>query len=127
MAKSTKKTADITPEIIKGIEDVKGFDIIEMNLSKLDNAVVDKFIICSGNSSTQVDAIADTIIEEVRKKHNIKPWRKEGFLNKEWILIDFVDIVVHVFQPHIREFYNIEELWADAKMKRYENALDSSN
>ncbi len=127
MAKSTKKSTDITPEIIKGIEDVKGYDIIEMNLSKLNNAVVDKFIICTGNSSTQVDAIAETIIEEVRKAHNIKPWRKEGFLNKEWILIDYVDIVIHVFQPHIREFYNIEELWGDAQMKRHENTMNNSN
>lgn len=127
MAKGTKEVADITKDIIKGIEDVKGFDIIEMNLTKLNNSIVDKFIICSGNSSTQVDAIADTIIEEVRKNHGIKPWRKEGFLNKEWILIDFVDIVVHVFQPHIREFYNIEELWADGKITRHDDVSSNLN
>lgn len=102
----------------------KGFDIISMDLSKISSAVCKEFVICSGNSSTQVEAIADSILDEVWKTTNEKPWHKEGFENKEWILIDFVDVVVHVFQPDIREFYALEDLWADAGITRYESSVE---
>jgi ribosome-associated protein len=66
-----------------------------------------------------VEAIADSIEDEVRKGMNIKPWHVEGYENKEWILMDYIDTVVHVFQPEIREFYAIEDLWADAVLKKH--------
>lgn len=121
-----KKTTEnvLLKTIIKGIEEKKGFDIISMDLSKISSAVCKEFVICSGNSSTQVEAIADSILDEVWKTTNEKPWHKEGFENKEWILIDFVDVVVHVFQPDIREFYALEDLWADAGITRYESSVE---
>jgi ribosome-associated protein len=106
--------------IIKGITDKKGASITSLDLSSLPNAMCDSFVVCNGNSSTQVEAIADSIIDEVRKGTGEKPWHVEGYQNKEWILIDFVNIVVHIFQPHIREHYGIESLWADAPSRSFE-------
>lgn len=119
MAKRKKKTniSDSLSEIvIKGIQEKKGKNIVSMNLKNIQNAVTDYFIVCHGTSSTQVTAIADSIESEVRKVAGIKPWHKEGFQNAEWILIDYADVVVHVFQEKIRNFYQIESLWADAEV-----------
>lgn len=92
-----------------------------MNLKNIQNAVTDYFIICHGTSSTQVEAIADSIEFEVKKITGIKPWHKEGFQNAEWILLDYADVVVHIFQEKIRAFYQIESLWADAEIINIES------
>jgi ribosome-associated protein len=105
--------------IIKGIEEKKGLDIVALDLSGIPGAICKSFVLCNGNSGTQVEAIADSVIDEVRKGIGEKPWHVEGYTNKEWILIDFVDVVVHVFQPDIRDFYGLEELWADAPSQHY--------
>ena len=115
MTKENKSTDLLITEIIKGIEDVKGEHIILMDLRAIETAVCDYFIICDGNSNTQVSAIAGSIQKNVGKKLKEKPWHIEGEQNAEWILIDYVNVVVHVFQKPTREFYNIEELWGDAK------------
>ena len=79
------------------------------------------FIICHGNTKIQVEAIAEAIEENVRQKIADKPWHKEGLENAEWILLDYVDVVVHIFQESTRSFYNLEKLWADAVIKEYES------
>jgi ribosome-associated protein len=102
--------------VLQGIQDVKGLDITIMDLRKIENTVCDYFIICSGNSNTQVNAITSSIQKVVSKAQQEKPWHVEGTENGEWVLMDFVDVVVHIFQPDIRTYYNLEGLWGDAKI-----------
>ncbi len=116
MTKKIAKTDLLITEIIKGIEDVKGENTTILDLRKIDNTVCDYFIICDGNSNTQVSAISGSIQKNVGKKVKEKPWHVEGENNAEWILIDYVNVVVHVFQKYTREFYNLEGLWGDAKI-----------
>lgn len=122
MAKTLAKDKQaLVRSIIKGIEEKKGYEIICIHLDKIENAVTDYFIICHGTSKTQVDAIADSVIDTVRKDIQEKPWQQEGFENAEWILLDYVKAVVHIFQQDTRKFYKLEELWADAKVERIGN------
>ncbi|GAB4144365.1 MAG: hypothetical protein Fur0041_19270 [Bacteroidia bacterium] len=100
---------------IDGILDKKGVNIRFLDLREIENAVTDYFIICEGNSNIQVEAIADSVEDLVKKKTGQRPYRSEGWENAQWILIDYIDVVVHVFQPDTRHFYNLESLWADAK------------
>ncbi|MCB0442432.1 MAG: ribosome silencing factor [Flavobacterium sp.] len=109
--------------IIKGIEEVKGNDIDILDLREIENTVCDYFIICNGNSNTQVNAIVNSVQKTVSKELKDKPWHVEGTDNAEWVLMDYVDIVVHVFQKHVREFYNIEGLWGDAKITTIPNKI----
>jgi len=89
-------------------------------LKNIPNAVSRYFVICHGTSRTQVEAIADSVENLVRKANGSKPWHKEGYENAEWILLDYVDVVVHIFQDQTRSFYKLEELWADAVISRYD-------
>jgi ribosome-associated protein len=107
--------------IIKGIEEVKGNDIDILDLRELENTVCDYFVICNGNSNTQVNAIVNSVQKVVSKELKDKPWHIEGSDNADWVLMDYVHVVVHVFQKHIREYYNIESLWGDAKITTIEN------
>ena len=116
MGKKPVSTDELISVIIKGIDDVKGDDIQLLDLRELENTVCDYFIICSGNSNTQVNAITGSIQKLVSKELKDKPWHIEGQNNSEWILMDYVNVVVHVFQKQIREFYDIESLWGDAKI-----------
>ncbi len=102
-------------QIIKGIEEVKGNNIEILDLRAIDNTVCDYFVICNGTSNTQVNAIVNSIQKIVSKALKDKPWHVEGSDNAEWVLMDYVSVVVHVFQKHIREYYDIESLWGDAK------------
>lgn len=112
----TKITADqLITAILSGIEDVKGKEINILDLRAIDNTVCDYFIICEGSSNTQVKAIVNSIQKKVSKELKDKPWHVEGEENAEWVLIDYVNVVVHVFQKHIRAYYDIESLWGDAK------------
>ncbi|MBX2829490.1 MAG: ribosome silencing factor [Flavobacteriaceae bacterium] len=115
MAKKEASTDQLVTQIIKGIEEVKGQDIQILDLREIENTVCDYFIICNGTSNTQVNAIVNSIQKTVSKALQEKPWHVEGRDNAEWVLMDFVHVVVHVFQRHIREFYDIEGLWGDAK------------
>ena len=121
MAKKEINNDDLLSNIIKGIEEVKGEDINIMDLRAIDNSSCDYFVICNGNSNTQVNAIMNSIQKTVSKSMQDKPWHVEGSDNAEWILMDYVNIVVHVFQKHIREYYDIESLWGDAKITLIEN------
>ncbi|HRG52898.1 MAG TPA: ribosome silencing factor [Bacteroidia bacterium] len=108
-----RKLADA---VVEGILEVKGKNISILDLKHIHNRVCDYFIICQADSNTQVNAIANSIEEMVKKLTGERPYRKEGFENSEWILVDYVTVVVHVFQSHIRNFYNLESLWADAEI-----------
>lgn len=121
MAKKTISTDVLLTNIIKGIEEVKGNDIDILDLRDIDTAVCDYFVICSGTSNTQVNAIVNSVQKIVSKEIKDKPWHIEGTDNAEWVLMDYVSIVVHVFQKEIREYYNIEGLWGDAKITSLEN------
>ncbi len=119
--KKDKGTDQLITQIIKGIEEVKGQDIEILDLREIENTVSDYFIICNGTSNTQVNAIVNSIQKVVSKSLQEKPWHVEGSNNAEWVLLDYVHVVVHVFQKHIREFYDIEGLWGDAKSVKIES------
>ena len=115
MTKKKVNTDELITVIIKGIEEVKGENINIIDLRAIENTVCDYFIICDGSSNTQVNAIAGSIQKIVSKALKDKPWHVEGENNATWILMDYVHVVVHVFQKETREFYDIENLWGDAK------------
>ena len=115
MLNKKDNASSLIDEIIKGIENVKGERIQIMDLSNIENTPCKFFIICNGNSNIQVMAIVNSIIKKVSKKIQEKPLHTEGLEAAEWVLIDYINVVVHVFQRKTREFYNIEELWGDAK------------
>ena len=115
--KQKKKQDILVNTIIESIQGKKGEQIVVANLSDIKNAVCDYFIICEANSKTQVQGIAESVIAEVKSIIGIKPLNTEGFQNAEWILLDYFDVVVHIFQKDIREFYKLESLWADALIK----------
>ena len=121
MAKKEVNNDALLATIIKGIEEVKGNDIDILDLRAIENTVCDYFVICNGNSNTQVNAIVNSIQKIVSKELKDKPWHVEGSDVADWVLMDYVHIVVHVFQKHIREYYNIESLWGDAKITSIEN------
>mgnify|MGYP000713198015 FL=1 len=121
MAKKNNSNDVLLTNIIKGIEEVKGNDIDILDLRAIDNSACDYFVICNGNSNTQVTAIVNSVQKTVSKEIKDKPWHVEGMENAEWVLMDYVNIVVHVFQKNIREYYNIESLWGDAKITSIEN------
>ena len=120
MSKKEKGTDQLITQIIKGIDEVKGQDVEILDLREIENTVCDYFIICNGTSNTQVNAIVNSIQKTVSKALKDKPWHVEGSDNAEWILLDYVHVVVHVFQKHIREFYDIEGLWGDAASVKIE-------
>jgi ribosome-associated protein len=115
-------TDNLISTIIAGIEEVKGEDIQLLDLREIENTVCQYFIVCSGNSNTQVKAIPGSIQKLVGKEVQEKAWHVEGEQSAEWILVDYVDVVVHVFQKPIRAHYDIEGLWGDAKITNLSNS-----
>jgi ribosome-associated protein len=111
---SLKQKNELIDLIVKGMQEVKASEITIMDLREIKNSIADYFVICSGNSNTQIDAIADSIDKEVYKASKQNPWHKEGKENKEWILLDYVDVVAHIFNKERREYFSLEELWGDA-------------
>lgn len=109
---SINKLVDL---IVEGIDDLKGQDVKVLDMRGIDSAVCDFFVICSGTSNTHVNGIVNSVQKSVSKTEHEKPWHIEGTENGEWVLLDYVNVVVHVFQKHIREYYDIEGLWGDAK------------
>ena len=104
--------------ILEAIREKKGHEIISIDLSEVENAICDCFIICHGESVTQVGAISDSIEKKLKEEAQIRPHHVEGLRNSQWVLLDFFDILVHVFQEEFRSFYRLEELWADGKVTR---------
>jgi len=119
--KNSSDSAKLANAIVEGILKKKGENVITLNLSKLPNSVSNYFVICNGNSKVQLESIAESVLENAFKENGAKPWHKEGFENAEWILIDYVDVVVHIFREETRKFYNLESLWADAEIKEYKD------
>jgi ribosome-associated protein len=125
MVKSKKvinSPAYISELIIHGMQEKKGNEIVRLDLRNIHSSVADYFVICHAESSTQVKAIAASIEEEVEKGISQSPWRVEGLSLGEWIILDYIDVVVHIFKTEKRQFYGIEELWGDAEMKNYQSA-----
>lgn len=112
---------DLVDAVVEGIQEKKGVNIVILDMTKIDNTICEYFIICDGDSNVHVDAISESVNEYVRKKLNDRPVHVEGKDNAEWILIDYVDVIVHVFQRSTREFYNLEGLWADSKRTEIKN------
>lgn len=111
--------------IAEGMLEKKGIDVVIMDLRKVKNAVTDFFVICSGNSDTQVEALMNSVEEQVYKHLGEWPWQKEGKTNREWILLDYVNVVAHIFKKDRRQFYGLEELWGDAETIHVENSAFS--
>lgn len=107
----------IVEAAVQGIQEKKGKQISVLNLENVNNAICDYFVICHGSSNTNVAALADSVEESVQKNLGEKPVHKEGKQEAEWVLIDYFNVVVHVFQEEARSFYNLEELWADAEIE----------
>ncbi len=113
--KQTYAVETLNELIVDSISDKKGLNIITLDLRSIEEAAADFFILCTAESSTQVKAIADHISKNVKDNSGEHPWRSEGMQNLEWVLIDYVDTVVHVFLRDKRQLYNLEELWSDAQ------------
>ncbi len=118
--KENISTEELLDNIIEGIRKVKGKEIINIDLAGLENRVGRYFIVCHGDSNTHVSAIADSVDRETKENTGIFSFHKEGYENAHWILLDYGSIVVHVFQKEYRDFYRLEDLWADGKVVRIE-------
>ena len=106
---------EINQAIIDGIQDVKGKEIVKLDMTEIQDASVNYFIICQGDSSTQVNAIRSSIFRKVKEICHFSPFNTDGASRSNWICMDYYETVVHIFHPETREFYKIEELWSDAK------------
>lgn len=113
---------NILQAVVSAMQDKKAKKIVSLDLTKINNSVTNYFVICHAPSKTQVDAIYDNVLKVVREQCETKPFNKEGVENAEWILIDYFDVVVHIFLEDIRSFYHLEDLWADSFKKEYESA-----
>ncbi len=124
MQKRKASADELIALILHGIEEVKGLEINLLDLRGIENTVCDYFVICNGTSNTHVNAIVNSIQKTVSKAIQDKPWHVEGSDNAEWVLLDYVNVVVHVFQKQVREFYDIEGLWGDAKVTMVESSFN---
>ena len=111
----------ILKQVVEAMQDKKAKNIISLDLRKITDSISQYFVVCHAPSTTQVDAIYDNVLELVQKNCDIKPFHSEGYENSEWILIDYFDVVVHIFREDIRNFYKLEDLWADAVLKEYKS------
>ncbi len=115
------RSFDLTTLIVEGIQERKGKKISIIDLSKIETASVQKYIICQGTSTMQVGAVADSVREYVQKQSGRKPYNYDGYKNCQWIVIDYGEIMVHVFLPEYREYYSLEQLWSDAVISEVED------
>jgi ribosome-associated protein len=116
MKKRSDGTEVLVNSVVKGIFEKQGQNVLKVDLRKLENRITDYFVICHGNSGTQVDSISYSVEDTVRKETGEKPFHREGLENCFWVLIDYGDVIVHVFQEEYRNFYSLESLWADANV-----------
>ncbi|NOQ26030.1 MAG: ribosome silencing factor [Bacteroidales bacterium] len=128
MAKQKRTTKTNTKEIvaaaIEGILKIKGKDLVSLDLTEIENSVCKYFVICHGDSNVQVSALADSVLKNVREETGEKVWHKEGLDNATWVLLDYSDVVIHIFQKEYRDFYKLEELWADAKITAHDDVIN---
>ena len=124
MGKKTvgRKSDVLVKAIIDSIKQHKGKEVVSLDLRKIETAVCDFFIICHGTSNTHIESIAENVRKEISKQMKEKPWHTEGEANKEWVLMDYFNVVVHIFNKEKRDFYKLENLWADADIKYIEQS-----
>ena len=115
--KGLPSTDILVQSVIKGMLEKKAADIVVMDLRQTNNSVADYFIICTGNSDTQIDAISSSIDDVVSRECSENPWHIEGKSSKSWMLIDYITVVAHIFKKEVRDFYGLENLWGDAKIE----------
>jgi|AntRauTorckE5430_2_1112549.scaffolds.fasta_scaffold58508_1 ribosome-associated protein len=121
MAKNIKPADVLAEVIVKGMQEKKAKNIMKIDLSHINEAAADYFVVCHGDSDRQAKAIADSVEDMVRETMSEKPNSREGQGQNRWVLLDYVNVVVHVFQKEVRDFYEIEELWHDGKFTKYED------
>lgn len=119
--KQEYNSEELVETIIEGLQERKAEDIVKIDLRNIDSSVCKYFIVCNGTSTTHVTGLADSVEDYVREEINEKVWKKEGVQNAHWILLDYADVVVHIFQKEYRDFYKLESLWADAPITRMED------
>ena len=117
MAKQILNSKELIEQVVEAIQDKKGKNIVIADMTGLGNTVCDYFVICEGNSNTQVSAITDSIWEGLIDKFGHKPFAVDGQRNSQWVALDYGEVFVHIFLPEVRAFYDIEHLWADAKLQ----------
>jgi len=117
----TLQTSELNDKIVDCIQDIKGKRIIKLDLTEIEESSADYFIICEGDSTTQVKAISNNICKRIKDEHNLNPNHVEGIAGAQWILVDYFNVIVHIFHPEKREFYDIEDLWSDAKSTVFED------
>jgi ribosome-associated protein len=120
--KNINESSQISELAVHGIQEKKGNDIIRLDLRNVNSSVSDYFVICHADSATQVKAIAGSVEEEIYKVLKQDPWRVEGLQHGEWIILDYINVVIHIFRTDKREFYGVEDLWGDAEVKFYKSA-----
>ena len=120
--KNAQESTLISEFVVHGIQEKKGNEIVRLDLRNIHSSVADYFVVCHAESSTQLKAIAQSVEEEVFKALKLEPWRKEGVQQADWIILDYVDVVVHIFKTDKREYSGIEDLWGDAEMQSYKSA-----
>ena len=123
MSDKTIEVEKTLKAIIEGIQRIKGKDITLIDLNTIQHTECGYFVICHGTSTTQVDSIAHSVEDTVKEFTEENPWHRDGYRNAIWILLDYGDIMVHVFKEEAREFYNLEGLWADAKVSKIEEDI----
>jgi ribosome-associated protein len=121
-SKSVKGSAFLSELAIHGMQEKKGNEIVRLDLRNIYSSIADYFVICHADSGTQVKALADSVEKEIFEATQQEPWRKEGLEHAEWILLDYIDVVVHIFRTEKREFYGMEDLWGDAEIVNYKSA-----
>ena len=114
-------TEEVLKTVVETMLEAKAQDVTSLDMRELQSAVTDYFVICNAQSKTQVNAIAEKVIDNVRNKLHVHVYHEEGFENSEWILLDYIDVVVHIFLTEKRDFYKLEDLWADAERKNYDD------
>lgn len=119
-----EETKQLVEVIINGIQNKRGAKIVLVDLTHIEGAIANYFIICQGNSTTQVEAITRSVSDITYKNLKEKPLNVVGLENSEWVALDFVDVMVHIFQPEVRRFYNLEDLWDDAPLTEIPNEED---
>ena len=123
MKKRTSGAESILENVAKGIFEKKGYDVLKLDLRELENKIADFFVICHGTSTSQVDSICDSVEDTVRKNAGEKPLHIEGLDNCYWVLLDYGNVVVHIFLEEYRNFYSLESLWADAPTEAVEDKI----
>ena len=124
MSKKTeeRKSDTLVKAVIAAIKEHKGKEVVSLDLRGIETAVCNYFVVCHGTSNTHISSLAENVRKDVSKKMKEKPWHVEGESNKEWVLLDYFDVVVHIFNKEKRDFYKLENLWADANIQHIEQS-----